>query len=238
MIDFIQENLAIILGGSGVGAVLGGIVGMMMTRSANALRLNEATVSEIRSMVGSLDRIRDEFSLTRDGFAGIVSLLTPGADSSPFFDASAPTTTPADPAPSLDAGKSVQSGMDLAEKLLSAVMAIPALPKIPDFTRDFEMLRENPALAPVLDTVFSQLKGLDSDSINTMIGEFKTLVESSLKPGLERARNEGIDFVLEPETLESLTKGAGAFVKSIGGMSGILETVTSALNDVLGGIER
>ncbi|MEL7019858.1 MAG: hypothetical protein AAGL18_14135, partial [Pseudomonadota bacterium] len=67
----------------------------------------------------------------------------------------------------------------------------------------------------------------------TMIGEFKTLVQNSLEPALTRAREDGLDFILEPETLESLTKGAGSFVKTIGGMNDILDGVISGLTEIL-----
>jgi len=242
MLDFIIENKEIIIGGGGIGAILGGLVGMIVSRGRDALGLDEATVSELRSMVGSLDRIKDEFSLTRDGFSGIVDLLTPeGADLSPFFAETQGATlsdqssqTKLEHPSAMDGETGASAGLEMAEKLLDAVMAIPALPKIPDFARDFEMIGDH----PVLGAIFSQLNSLDSDSVNTMIGEFKTLVETSLQPGLERAREDGIDFILEPETIESLTKGAGSFMKTIGGMSGILDTVIGRLNDVLDGIDR
>lgn len=239
MIEFIQNHLTEILTGGGVGAVVGGIVGLLMNRSAHANKLNEAMAGEVRSLMTMLDQFKHGLGSTKGAFAGLISLLVPDQDmplqlkpEARHDGRSNSNETPDEhTAPEImnSAGGGAGKGLDLAQKLLAAVLAIPALPKLPDLSRDFDMMQDN----DILDTVFSQLKGLDTDGINTMIGEFKSLVETTLKPGIERARDEGLDFVLEPETIETLTKGAGEFVKSIGGMSAVIDQVIGRLDDVL-----
>ncbi|MEO0850021.1 MAG: hypothetical protein AAFY04_01260 [Pseudomonadota bacterium] len=243
MLNFIQENLAFILGTGGVGGILGGLIGLIVSRSGGGLRLNTATLDELQAMVGTLGQLKGDFAKTQSGFSGLIEMIAPGAAASPFFsetaaaaklpntkksnEADAPSTEAQ--APTIMAADEPSEGIALAEGLLAAVAAIPALPKLPDLARDFEELADNPIFAGL----YSQLRSIDPDSVNTMIGEFKTLVQNSLEPALTRAREDGLDFILEPETLESLTKGAGSFVKTIGGMNEILDGVIGGLKELL-----
>ncbi|MEM1192199.1 MAG: hypothetical protein AAGH42_02270 [Pseudomonadota bacterium] len=231
MLDFVQENLAFILGTGGVGGILGGLIGLILSRSSGGLRLNDATLSELHSMVGSLGLVKGAFAKTQTGFGGLIEMIAPGAAASPFFsqsdtdDQSAPTDDSEEP----NDAATKSDGIALAESLLAAVAAIPALPKLPEVAGDLDELMDN----PLFTGLFAQLRSIDPDSVNTMIGEFKTLVQNSLEPALTRAREDGLDFILEPETLESLTKGAGSFVKTIGGMNDILDGVISGLTEIL-----
>ena len=110
------------------------------------------------------------------------------------------------------------------------MLAIPALPQLPDFARNFESLADN----EMFSAVFDQLSKFDTGGVNTMLDEFKTLIESTVKTGLDKANADGLDFILEPETLDTLSRSAGEFVKTIGGMNstlgGIMDQITKLLD--------
>ena len=252
MVDILVDNWQVFAGLTLVGAVLGGLLSTMLKGGGGSGALAEPVLSEVRSLSAVLGRFKDDLAATRDAFAGIVSLLSPDQEDPLSFSPSVRLMDPADGAsheeitlPTIDQDHdqdregNMTEGEDLpddpetslAEKLVAAVLAIPALPKLPNIDRDFEILADTDLMGPIL----RQLQSFDTDGVNTMIGEFKTLVETTIAPAVDRARTEGIDFVLEPETIETLVKGGNEFIKTIdgfsGGIDGVIDRLQQLLND-------
>lgn len=238
MIEFIQANLTTILGGTAIGAFIGGVVGLVANGSNQKALLSEAVGSEARTLIEAISRVRDGMGATQAGFGGILAMLIPDTqDSNPEDDLpqdilpdgmdihtqtdNTNTDQETVAAPALDGS--------LATKLLAAVLAIPALPKLPDLAGNFETLRDNELFSVALD----QLSNLDTNGLNTMLDEFKTLMETTLQPGLDKAAEDGFDFILEPETIETVTRSAREFMKAIGGMHDTVGSVVDMLTKLI-----
>jgi len=259
MLEFIQGNLPFLAGAGGLGAIVGGLTASLVGRrnNSNKIQMNEATISNLRTLTDSLEQYKGGINLTKNGFSNIISLLTPfsdkvadilpGALQSKTEDISSTTeqmTEETNHITSQDTQENVTtshvenkatpeadalSGTALAEKLLATVMGIPGLPLLPDFNREFELLSENPMVA----SLFRQLKNLDASKLNPMLDEFKSLVESNLKSGIEHAKNKNVDFQLEPETIDTMLKGASEFTKTIEHLTGGLDGSLAKINDLI-----
>ncbi len=219
MIDFIQENLTLILSGGGIGAVVGAAVVALMNGAKNSGVLNPAMAGQLATMVGVVKKFRDGMGETQGGFDNIISMLD--GDGAPS-DARSDNNSVTDKA----SGLMTTAG---ASALISAVMALPGLPKMPDLFGEFEALKDHALIGPLM----GQLQKVDTDGVNVMLEEFKSLVETTLKPAIDKAVEGGMDFSLEPETIKTLSQGAGEFVKVIGGMTGGLDEVLDKLTSML-----
>jgi len=236
MLDLIRDNLTTLLSLTAIGAFLGGLVGLWRESVSRRKEFIETVGEEFSSLMAVLTRFRGDIDVTRDGFADIVTMLTPDGGFSRKLASDDPAGPGApdddnpipDDDPDEDDDDSPETGLALAEKLLAGVIAIPALPKLPDIERDFSVLAQNDMLSPIL----RQLTNFDTDGINATIGEFKSLVETTLAPGIEKAKAEGLDFMLEPETIETLSKGAGEFVRTISGLGEGLDDILKRLEQV------
>ncbi len=241
MIDLIKDNLTTILGLTSAGAFTGGVIGLIKERIDARSLLSGAMLGEARTLVESLEQFRNGMGETESGFAGILEMIAPKTPDAPeHVDVDLPTGLDVKPDDSgehsavadiaADAVSRVTGDKELAGKIVAAVLAIPALPQLPDFARNFESLADN----EMFSAVFDQLSKFDTGGVNTMLDEFKTLIESTVKTGLDKANADGLDFILEPETLDTLSRSAGEFVKTIGGMNstlgGIMDQITKLLD--------
>ncbi len=236
MIEILQDNLITILGLTSAGAFIGGVIGLFFEHAAKKNALSSAILSQARTLSGSLDQFKTGLGETQGGFEAILDMLAPDHD---VPEAPVVVDLPEELNQTTDQTMEVPAEADQAEKpsmrdfaskLLAAVAAIPALPALPNFGRDFEMLQDN----QMFDAVFNQLQGLETDGLNGLLGEFKTLIENNIKPGLERAMAEGGEFTLEPETIDTLTRSANEFVKSIGGLDQGVAKVMAGINEMIG----
>ena len=251
--DFIANNIIEILGGTAIGAFLGGLLAMIFNRGNDRLQIDEALSSEARTLVGSLGRFRTGIGQTEGGFRTVLGLLAGAGgvgalvedvvddvveEAADFLpDGMQPGRDEhsdeghAGDQPSEDDGPSNQGDIGhLAQKLLAAVVAIPALPSVPDLSGNFEMLRANPVFSSVID----QLENLDTDGVNAMIDDFKGLVESTIGSALQDMTDgDGLASPLEPETLETLARGVEQFLNAIGGIDGAVGGVIDMVSKIL-----
>jgi len=194
--------------------------------------------SEARTLLGALDRFRDGMGETEAGFGGIIAMLSPDASANTSEEdipdnilpegMEAPSSAPPESSSTKVADIPPGDG-NLAGKLLAAVVAIPALPTLPNLSGNFDALRDNELIATMLD----QLSTLDTDGLNTTVDEFKSLLETTIQPGLDKAAEGGFEFILEPETIETVIRGATEFTKTIGGMNATVGGIVDKLTNLM-----
>ena len=237
MSAFIENNLQLLLTGGFFGAVGGAIFAILNNRSKSSEIFDVAISDNIRTLKGTLETYRNGLHSTEAGFKNVLNILgqltndngtiLPGA-----LDGTSPDTFQSSSA-NTDQAQHEQTYLatdpsEIIKSLLDAVLAIPALPSMPDLGQQFEILKDHPTIG----SLFNTLVDLDAGTLNPMLDEFKTLVETTLSQGLNEMMSD-TGFSLDEETIDTLIKGAQEFTKLVGGISGGVDNVLNQISQLI-----